>query len=77
MKRLTLPFNINHEVLVRLTDKGRKIVAEDPDGAYPYTEDENGWSKWQLWVLMQVFGQHCWNGVKELPFETEIKVIHE
>lgn len=36
-------------------------------------EDADGWSTWQLWQLMNTFGDHCWNGC-EPPFETIIKI---
>ncbi len=76
-------FNINHYVWVRLTDRGRAILAEQHDElsarlayAHPYTpvtEDENGWSKWQLWSLMhELGGDHCRMG-PTTPFETEIR----
>ena len=75
-----LKVNINDSVRVRLTDHGRKLHREHWDrfvgDAYPYRapeEDEQGWSGWQLWDLMSVFGEHmCMAG--PLPFETEIEI---
>lgn len=68
-----MKFNINHEVRVRLTPRGRNIILSTPHEVMP-TEDANGWSKWQLWELMRVFGSHCYNGC-EVPFETEIEML--
>jgi hypothetical protein len=81
-------FNINHNVRVRLTDFGHQIVwkrhAElseflksvggpplSGDGAT--TEDNEGWSEWQLWKLMETFGPHIRMGA-DVPFETEIEI---
>lgn len=74
---VTVPFNINHIVRVKLTDYGKELIAKDPDGPYPYTVDEDGWSEFQLWVLMDIFGRHCFCGSVKLPFETEMKVVLE
>ena len=46
--------------------------------AYPYeyhppAEDEDGWSKWQLWELMASFGAHMHNGCT-VPFELNIRI---
>jgi hypothetical protein len=67
---------LNDIVRVKLTDYGRKVMRENHEdlkaSAYHAPEeDENGYSKWQLWCLMEEFGAHMrWGG--ELPFELEI-----
>ena len=76
-------FNINEYVSVRLTDFGRKRHKEDFDQwtsaagltlqYHPPAEDEDGWSKWQLWVLMQLFGSVISMGCEQ-PFETTIRI---
>lgn len=67
-------FNVNDAVHVRLTAKGKSIL--DPqiatNGYARYSEDSEGWSRWQLWVLMDLFGEHLFNGC-ELPFEANIR----
>lgn len=78
-----IPFNINNHVSVRLTPHGRSILAaqdaellaEAPHLKQidPPKEDACGWSRWQLWDLMQRLGAHCYNGC-EIPFETEIRI---
>lgn len=71
-------FNINHHVWVQLSKTGRKIhLDEHIKSASPYSyeapKEIEGWSRWQLWHLMEMFGPHIYNGA-ELPFETTIKI---
>ena len=65
----TIKFNINHDVLIKLTSYGRKILLDKNE---KYIEDNDGWSKWQLWDLMNIFGPYmkmrCNN-----PFDLSIK----
>ncbi len=77
-----LPFNINHYVLVKLNDRGIEILRKKHDelakvmpsiGAFKLETDEFGYSKFQLWALMQTFGEHCSLG-RVSPFETEILI---
>ena len=81
----TIDFNVNHEVMVKLTDYGRDKLRRDYDemmAAYPkltheYSapkEDNEGYSKWQLHSLMSRLGGFMLMG-GDLPFETEIKII--
>ena len=76
-----MKFNINKNVFVQLTDAGRKIHRESfyesfsewdykPNYIFP-KEDEDGWSKWQMWKLMQEFGESMSNGCP-MPFAPEI-----
>lgn len=79
-----IKFNINYYVRVKLTDHGRKLHRQQYRELYnqlpitamtPYTppkEDDEGWSKWQLWDLMQRFGPYICIS-KPPPFETEIE----
>lgn len=69
--------------MVRLTDYGREVHRENfdalgiPFGTLPYrppTEDAEGWSKWQLWNLMQEFGPHM-SLAGRMPFETTIRIV--
>lgn len=63
--------NINDYVLVRLTDVGKEILRKK--GFSLPKEDADGWSKWQLWSLMNTFGEYTQLG-KDVPFETEIEI---
>lgn len=75
-------FNINDHVRVKLTDHGREIVHAHrqklsamlpiPLPATQNQEDADGWSRWQLWSLMEIFGEHI-HLCGPLPFETTIE----
>lgn len=61
--------NINDNVYVRLTARGRSILLEN---AQPVpVPDADGYTRWQLWDLMQTFGKYLFNG-SIVPFETDI-----
>jgi len=73
-----LDFNINDMVKVKLTKLGRKIYI-DSYTRYGLEEpkiviDVNGYTKFQMWTLMEVFGNYC-GMARELPFETNIKIM--
>ena len=40
----------------------------------PPKEDAHGWSEWQLWALMEAFGEYTGQGFS-LSFETEIEIV--
>lgn len=79
-------FNINESVKVKLTDHGRKILADQNNEfavlypkAFPVKtpddfkadEDENGYTTFQLWSLMERFGKHI-GACKPNCFDTNI-----
>jgi len=76
--------NINDTVKVKLNDYGREYLRKQHEelfelclGRVPYNprkEDEEGYSSWQLWDLMNTFGPATYLGATELPFETEIVI---
>jgi hypothetical protein len=45
--------NLNHEVKIKLTDYGRDLLAKKRLTRQP---DEAGYTKFQLWELMNIFG---------------------
>jgi hypothetical protein len=71
-------FNINDYVYIQLTDVGRAEHKRQYDKLneqlsghlkekYPYIppeEDDDGWSQWQMWVVIQDFG-----GVTHIGFD--------
>lgn len=78
---MKVPFNVNECVWVKLTQAGLKILKHNDDRLRqffpelpPFTPpatDENGYSRYQLWALMNDFGQYMtWGG--KSPFETDI-----
>lgn len=79
-------FNINEYVWVKLTDLGKKHWENDfnkyPVKGYDfithynsYTES-NGYTKFQLHVLMELFGEKLTNGFANM-FETNILLEEE
>lgn len=79
-------FNINEYVYVKLTDYGKTILKEKrkrfnemltSKGLKPLESnvveiDDQGYSKFQLWELMNTFGNFI-DVHHQLPFETNIK----
>lgn len=80
-----IEFNINDYVYVRLTDFGRACLQRNHDelvalagGHDPFLfklpkEDNDGWSKWQMWHLMGELGQYTGMGSRN-PFEMTIRI---
>lgn len=65
--------NINDYVWVKLTPAANNIIGER---TFMYNNAGNGWSQWQLWVLMQVFGEHIYMGNPDVYFEgNEISLV--
>ena len=88
METKEIDFNLNEHVKVKLTNVGRQIhrknfdilYAGAPDslkGVYrPPKEDENGWSEWQLYELMNEFGKDLHIGMaSNNPIMPTIKLI--
>lgn len=70
-----MKFNISDSVRVKLTTLGREIV-KAKFGPRFTVKEKDGWSTWQLWELMEVFGPYIETG-RDLPFETEIEIVEE
>lgn len=78
-------FNVNHNVKVKLTQIGiDELKRQHDDLAWcfpsmknecfvPPKVDENGYSTFQMHVLMSTFGHLCQNGFS-VPFETTILI---
>lgn len=81
-------FNVNHNVEVKLTDKGRDIYYHKndwmnkkrnlPNGYFPQVKPKevDGWFECQLWELMEIFGSHMSMGLDN-PFETNIRIKND
>lgn len=77
--------NINDKVLVRLTPIGHALLAANhaklfegarrvPEFVPPRTRPD-GWTEFQLWVLMAEFGPHCYNGrFGQLFIDNEVRI---
>ena len=80
-------FNINSSINVKLTETGMAILRNRHNelqqkfpavGEFKAPEvDENGYCSFQLWELMQVFGNYMYMGNNNLPFETTIAISDE
>ena len=78
-----MDFNINDYVLVKLTVAGRWLHRKRHDELrreypslpkyVPPKADADGYTKWQLWELMQVFGPGM-SLVRDPPFEMVIRI---
>lgn len=78
-----MKFNINDDVWVKLTDKGREIYYHKDDNLNMFAgklvikpqhpTEINGWCKFLMWELIELFGRHI-SPTLELPFETEISL---
>lgn len=76
---MKLLFNINDSVWVKLTESGRewyKAEYQKRTGvdSLPRIQEVNGWSRWQLWDLMNMFGERLVMGF-DLPFDTEMSLV--
>ena len=79
-----MTFSINYNIKAKLNDYGVEILktrhrqlVEYSEGAYnqPFTlpsTDENGYSIFQLWIFMQIFGPYLHIG-SEMPFDADRK----
>lgn len=75
--------NMNEAVLIKIKQRGHEIMRERHEalrrefptvGPYrPPDVDANGYTRMQLWCVMQEFGPHITMGF-EPPFETEILI---
>lgn len=77
--------NINSEVRIKLTSFGIERLKKNHEelrknypsaiGEFKLPDvDENGFSKMQLWVIMNTFGDLLFNGSPNLPFEMNIQI---
>jgi len=75
-------FSLSHYVQVKLTDFGRRALRSQHAKFYEHAprvpeyelpeEDRDGWSRWQLWDLMNRLGEYCRGA--PVPFETIIRI---
>ena len=73
MKKL----NINNMIKVQLTDRGKDIYYHKDDGVnkfygtevitpeYPKV-DENGFTEFQLWNFMSIYGKYMFTGMEQV-----------
>ena len=75
-----IEFNLNDTVWVQLTKIGLAEHKKQYKDLYgnvfnyePPRTDEDGWSKWQLWQLMNAFGETMKIGLRS-PLATTIRL---
>lgn len=81
MKRVKT--NINNYIWVKLTKEGREIYYDSYKDVYPLLlkagygipaiVQEDGWSKFQMWDFMRIFGEHLSMGVCG-PISTSVEI---
>lgn len=75
--------NVNDYIKLKLNQKGLNILRDRHDELRravpkydrnwtPPNTDANGYSRFQLWEAMQIFGPHITMGM-EPPFSTEVR----
>lgn len=79
--------NINDKIKVKLTEHGRSILEKDVTDALsrlkgfnssdysPYHTDDEGYTEFQLWNFMRIFGPYFWNGCPQIIEHNEIIFI--
>lgn len=76
-----MKLNINDTVKVKLTPYGLELYRKYwlpycKFGCTPTKQDINGYTEFQLWDLMNIFGSSLYLGCK-LPFDTTIEIPEE
>ena len=85
--------NINAKIKVKLTERGETILDREVAGTmnmlknhnmlnffddyFPYPKDEAGYTEFQLWDFMRLFGSHFWTGCPSIIEKNEIIFIDE
>ena len=78
-------FNVNHTVRVKLTPIGRSELQRQHDelrksfpklGGFTYRVDDEGYTEFQMWDLMERLGHLCGMG-RPVPFETDIQLARK
>ena len=62
-----MKFNINDEVVIKLTKYGETILGKSNSTSYEYSYNKKTKIlKEQLWVVMNIFGNHLWLGGEQM-----------
>lgn len=81
-------YNINDKIKVKLTKRGKAILKNEvadtmnmlknlnfSDDYFPYPEDEDGYTEFQLWNFMRIFGSYFYIGSLLIIEKNEIIFI--
>ncbi len=79
-----ITININNKIQVKLTDFGKSILDEEiyrlkqvsgvPDNYTLYETNDNGYTEFQLWQFINIFGDYLYNGAIPVIENNEILV---
>lgn len=83
-------YNTNDKIKVKLTEHGKAILEHEvadtmnmlknlnfSSDYFPYPEDEDGYTEFQLWKFMRIFGAYFYNGCTQIIENNEIIFIDE
>ncbi len=75
-------FNVNNYVYVKLTTFGKqKIIEKNGFGYFEHCIESykrpDGYYALQMHKVMNLLGEYCYNGARELPFELNIRFSSE
>ena len=75
-------FNINYYMYIKLTDFGKeKIIEKCGYDYFKYCIEINlqsdGYYKLQAHTVMNLLGEYCYNGARQLPFDLNIYFMEE
>lgn len=84
-------YNINNKIKVKLTERGKAILENEvadtmnllkifkftSDDYFPYPEDVDGYTEFQLWNFIRIFGNYFYVGCPLIIEGNEIVFIDE
>ena len=71
MPKFDFKFNVNHYVKVKLTEYGKDVFKRKSYFKLK-KEDEDGYTEFQLWDFMSIFGSEMRITLQNMPFDTNI-----
>ena len=76
-RMMEVKINLNEKVKFKLSERGKEIYRHRYDGyGFEYNRepelDDNGYMEMQLWMFMQIFGEHMIMGISEVLDPLEI-----
>lgn len=83
-----IKYNVNNRIKVKLTEYGKSILEREvaatmsmlktlnfTDEYSPYPEDDDGYTEFQLWNFMRIFGNHFEAGSHLIVENNELVLI--
>jgi hypothetical protein len=76
-----LNLNLNDLIQVRLTNRGHEILKYNSlsnNKIYePRKKDKDGWTTFQLWEIMFLFGEEMYLGNENMPIQPEMRIYED